>query len=479
MKRMWMFVLATTALLAVTPELSLAAFDVGFVGTDDLVVTQSQALPLPADGVLKYRNVTIASGSTLTFTKNEKNTPVTILASGDILIAGTIDVSGTSAGLQLINGKGGPGGFDGGLGGWFKQDGGRGQGPGAGAGGALRADQTYGAGNGGGGGSVSDGGVGGYYTATYSAPAGSGGQAYGNARMLPFIGGSGGGGGGGTTNYQGGAGGGGGGALMLAASGTINITGAIRANGGGGSPGAGTTTISMSGNNYNYKSSGGGGGGAAGAIRLVATTLAGNGPIEANGSNGGTGCGRNGGNGSVGRIRLEMWNSLRTVVTTPNADVVWYPYALEPPNFPDLAITAVGGMVVPAITKGDYRSADISLPPATQSPVTVIVAASNIPTGTTVSVQSHPEFGNNIKSATGTLSGTESASTAAVQLEIPTGYVALLTVSATYQATTAFLGAPIFSEGEKVVQIRVDSQLGGGSLVTYITESGREIPATM
>lgn len=479
MKQVWMVLLALVA-MAATPGLSRAAFDVGFEGTTDLNVTQSTALQLPADGILKYRNVHIYPGVTLTFKKNEQNTPVTILASGDVLIEGTIDVSGTGAGLQLDYGKGGPGGFDGGRGGWLKQDGARGLGPGCGAGGAQRADKDYGAGNAGGGGFAGWGGTGGYFDANWTAPAGTGGQSYGNARMMPLVGGSGGGGGGGNIKYRGGAGGGGGGAILIASSGTITVKGAIRANGGAGSLGEGYWGgVATRG--------GGGGGGAAGAIRLVATTIAGNGPIDAYGGNGGRGSSREtywsderfGGRGSDGRIRLEIWNSLRSVSTNPNADIVWYPYALAPANLPSLAITSVGGVNVPAVTKGDYKSTDISLPPDTRSPVTVIVTATNIPIGTSVTVKAQPEFGNSIKSASATLTGTDTSSTAAVQLDIPIGYASLLTVSATFQAATAALEAPIFADGEKVAQIRVDSQLSGASTVTYITESGREIPATL
>ncbi|CAI4030259.1 hypothetical protein DNFV4_00687 [Nitrospira tepida] len=52
---------------------------------------------LPADGILNYTTVNIPAGVTVTFQPNSANTPVTLLAQGDVTIAGTINVSGTNA----------------------------------------------------------------------------------------------------------------------------------------------------------------------------------------------------------------------------------------------------------------------------------------------------------------------------------------------------------------------------------------------
>ena len=104
-----------------------------------LNVTANTVLPLPADGILKYTTITVANGATLTFAKNALNTPVHLLATGDVQISGTIDVSSTApvdGNGRLIGGTGGPGGYDGGASGYFSplntRQAGSGQGPGAG-----------------------------------------------------------------------------------------------------------------------------------------------------------------------------------------------------------------------------------------------------------------------------------------------------------------------------------------------------------
>jgi hypothetical protein len=48
----------------------------------------------------------------------------------------------------------------------------------------------------------------------------------------------------------------------------------------------------------------------------------------------------------------------------------------------------------------------------------------------------------------------------------------------TFQLAAAGIG-PIYAEGERVDKIKVAANLGGKSTVTYITESGREVPAVM
>ena len=66
----------------------------------------------------------ILAGVTVKFQRNTANTPVYFLATGDVTIAGVVDVSGengtdgnTGNIAPVPGGKGGPGGFDGGYGG--------------------------------------------------------------------------------------------------------------------------------------------------------------------------------------------------------------------------------------------------------------------------------------------------------------------------------------------------------------------------
>jgi len=121
-------------------------FNSGSTGADGpFSPTATTTLTLPPSGVFNFTTVNIPSGVTVRFTKNAANTPVTILASGDVTIAGTIDVSGSPGGsgssqtlLAPSGGSGGPGGFSGGSGsnGIASTIGGAGLGPGGGSGNA-------------------------------------------------------------------------------------------------------------------------------------------------------------------------------------------------------------------------------------------------------------------------------------------------------------------------------------------------------
>jgi hypothetical protein len=463
---------AILCVVALAPSVSFADFTSGSTGADgDLIVNAPTIIQLPESGVLNYKTVNIKSGYTATFAKNSRNTPVTILASGDVLIDGTISVNGGNGGSLAAVGAGGPGGFDGGAGGSVYGSGYRALGPGGGLGGTFSNSTVISASNnsnytgyGGGGGGFAGGGAAGNSSSPVGGNVGAGGAPYGNDGQLPMIGGSGGGGSGGNLAAAGNAGGGGGGAILIASSGKITVNGSITANGGtGGLVGnVGTNGI-------------GGGGGSGGGIRLVANTITGNGAINASGGYGGM-YQAAGGNGGAGRVRLEAWY-LSMAQSNPYYTVVWNPTAVATPALPSLVISSVGGVAVPAIPKGDTRTPDIQLPSNTQNPVSIVVAAANVPIGTTVTVKASSTIGSTVNSASASLSGTDASSTTAtVSLNLPAGsFPSLITVSTTYTAV-ASNGAPIYAEGERVDKIRVDTAMGGSSTLTYITASGREIP---
>ena len=74
------------------------AFSSGSDGSNgDLNVTANVEIPLPPSGILNYKTVTIGAGTTVTFTRNALNTPVQLLAQGDVVINGIIDVSGANS----------------------------------------------------------------------------------------------------------------------------------------------------------------------------------------------------------------------------------------------------------------------------------------------------------------------------------------------------------------------------------------------
>jgi hypothetical protein len=404
--------------MAGAPAASLADFNSRSTGVDGPLTPvappngpSSYVVPANTNGVYNYTIVNIPSGVTVTFQKNAANNPITLLASGDVTISGTISVNG-AAGNNTIPGTGGPGGFDGGVGGYVNTAGYRGQGPG---GGVASSGIQGGAGGFSSAGSVYQGCSNCYpYNCSNSAP---GGGAYGNASSLPLIGGSGGGGGTGTSTSYGGGGGGGGGAIVIASSGTINAasSGSITALGGNG---AGATFF--------------GGGGSGGAIRLIATTITGEGSITATGGSGGgtTACNVWGsGAASVGRIRLEAWQITRTSNTNPTYTTLLYPVAVNPDSPPSLAITQINDISSPSPTFGAFRTPDVTLPYNTTGPVMVTVTAQNVPAGKVVTVKALPESGNNVITATGTLDAT---STVQVQLALSSGTAYVLSASVNF-----------------------------------------------
>src|SRR2546426_446820 len=195
-----------------------AQFNSGSTGADGaLNPSANLTLTLPATGVFNFTTVNIPGGVILRFTRNATNTPATILAQGDVIIAGTMDVSGSAGGAGSLTGTllgpnggaGGPGGFDGGTGanGVISTTGGAGLGPGGGNGGANSGS------SGGGGGHVAGGrparGAGAVTPARRGAPRAPG--------PLPISGGSGGGGGGAALGAARVWGGGGRGAVRLPA----------------------------------------------------------------------------------------------------------------------------------------------------------------------------------------------------------------------------------------------------------------------
>ena len=462
MRKKEALVFAIVFLTGIFSATAFAAFDSGSTGADGAFnPTSNTVLQIPDSGVFNFTTVNIPSGVTVTFTKNSTNTPVTILAQGDVTIAGTISVNGGNASGYSGQGAGGPGGFDGGYGGIVYQNGRRGEGPGSGGGGAPWASGSNCSGGGGGGGYGANGGNGG----NCNANGGTGGSSYGNGGILPLIGGSGGGGGGGTNTYAGGSGGGGGGAILIASSGTITISGSITANGGNGAAGE----------NNGYGA--GGGGGSGGAIRLIANTIAGSGSLSATGGSGNSGCcgWGPGANGGVGRIRLDAWAVTFSGSKNPVFSSSYYPVVVTPSNTPALSIVSVGGVNAPSNPLGKFQSPDIYLPYNAQNPITIVIAATNVPISSQITISAYPAVGN-VTSTTATLSGTDASSTASAQMNLSTSYTSQLIVTTTFQLT-ASNGGPIYAEGEKVVKVRVTASFGGKSSVTYITESGREIPA--
>ncbi len=229
-----------------------AQFSSGSDGSDGaLAVTGNRVLDLPDDGRFNFTTVTIEEGATLSFNPNPKNTPVYVLASGSIIVNGTVHVNG-GTGDSVNGGVGGPGGYGGGQPGFNELPPGAGLGPGGGLGGAPNRDGA---------------GPGAYLNAGNNTRDENlqQGVPYGTPLLVPMVGGS---GGGGTAGSPGVGGGGGGGALLMASDESITVGQMGRIEARGGSDGDS--------NDFFAPKHGGSGG----AVRLVAPLIQGTGQVN-------------------------------------------------------------------------------------------------------------------------------------------------------------------------------------------------------
>ncbi len=236
----------------------------GSYGAIDVPAGTTRVLDVPADGI--FHCTTIRVVGTLRFNRNAMNTPVHLLATGDVtLTSALIDVSG-ARGSASAPGLAGPGGFDGGAPGSIGISAGDGQGPGGGKAGTTVDGDTEAAGAG-------------YGTTTTQGPVAKRGSIYGSPLLLPMIGGSGGGGVEATTGWGGGGGGGG---IVIASDTRVVFSGgaSIRSNGG---QALNSVILNC---------------GSGGGVRIIAPVVSGSGNIDVRGNGGGTG------NGD-GRIRID------------------------------------------------------------------------------------------------------------------------------------------------------------------------------
>ena len=333
-----------------------ASFQSGSDGSyGPLDVTANTTLDLPANGVFQCTTITVAQGATLTFNRNPLNTPVYLLATGDVTINGSINLSGKASAGNFAGGVGGPGGFDGGPGGFSTVGqtlpGGAGLGPGAGKSGNGTQGSALAAGGGA------------YGSRTSIWLDSRDGVTYGTPLLIPLLGGSGGGGVDGSKD----AGGGGGGGAILIASSTIirvNPTGAIVSRGGAGA-------ASNSGN-----------GGSGGAIRLVAPRVYGTGALDVRGSGY---CGLDCGN-LIGDGRVRIDSIFRFEPTSPSQDNIGFNFrplnvasvgsamVVFPPNSPRLDILQAAGRAIP---EGNNGPVFVELPFGSDTNQTVTVQARN------------------------------------------------------------------------------------------------------
>ncbi len=293
--------------------------------------------------VFKYSSVVISNGATVTFATHPSHAPVVWLVNGDVTINGTVNLDGQTVAYNApALAEPGPGGFRGGTG-RYAAGVGRSSGFGPGGGVYGPANNYYGAGG------------------SYGSLGDYGSTTYGNPSLLPLIGGAGGAGHPGDAR----GGGAGGGAILIASSGGLAISGTVRANGGGSGSGAG--------------------GGSGGGIRLVASSLGGNGVVQCLGGSGTY-------SGGLGRIRIERVTNNANLQVNPDPSVVPLqagatPLIWLPTDGPIATIVSIGGVRAPADPRASFGTygADVTLPQA--SPTQVVIATTNAESASTVKVR--------------------------------------------------------------------------------------------
>jgi len=348
-----------TALLlllgGVLPWASFAqGFSSGSTGADGaLDVTTDTTLDLPPSGIFNFTTINVAAGATLRFNRNALNTPAYLLATGDITITGTINVSGANGTANPpVGGAGGPGGFDGGMPGFINVTPGAGYGPGAGRGGGGWDSGAANAGSA-------------AYAGNATGRSTNHGSPYGSPLLVPILGGS---GGGGCAGSPGIGGGGGGGAILLASNTRIVLTGSVQATGAA--------------------SPGGGGNGSGGAIRLVAPEVSGTGSLNVNGGNYGS-------DGGHGRIRIDTIDrrDLRYNFTPLSAANVGSFMAVFTTPVPRLDILSAAGTAIP---EGSAAPVFIQLPFGSDPNRTVTVQARGFGAVVPIRVVLTPDSGDPI-----------------------------------------------------------------------------------
>jgi hypothetical protein len=426
-------------------------------------------------GVYEFTNVQIIGpsgiGRRVVVVGTSSNVPLSILSQGDITFVSqagngtSLVIPGQTAPNVNTNfaeagARGGPGGFDGGAsgnGGTNPGNGSAGFGPSGGAGGQANATTIEG-----------------LNAASASAPPL-------NYSLTPLTGGSGGGGGAGASptntlgcgtaalGFGGGAGGGGGGAVLLAATGRVDLGSSavgIVANGGNGGRHLNAGSCNLA-----------GGGGGGGSVRIVAREFTGAGTINV--SPGLRGTGNQPAAGGHVRIETNLNTYTGNITGAGAGSFLAFPTAAVPANQPVLRITSVGGIAAPANPAASLATPDITFPSDVVAPVTLTVAANNVPTGTPVNIRVVPASGQPTTATTSGLTGSFGSSTATASVTLPPG-AGVVTASASFSIAgggegpgggAAFNSLPLL-DGKPPERVEVVALADGSSRAYLVAASG-------
>lgn len=414
--RKWLLLIVAFLILPISGQAQ--GFSSGSTGADGALDLSSgdRVVQLPESGILNYTTISIPVSRTLRFKSNSRNTPVIMLAEGDVQIAGSIDVSNAYLSYGCCDFDiiiPGPGGFYGGA---LDK-------PGFGPGGGTTLDCSS-------------------RHAKWVGP----------LSLVPLVGGS--GGAGKYCSDSSSGGGGGGGAILIASSTSITLPsgGAIRA-----------------------KSYGFNGMGSGGAVRLVANALSISGLVDATSSAIYSG---NTVSGNPGVIRLEapVGSLFFNGTSRPPAVLSEINPFLFATAAPVLTIVSVGGLPVPQYSGARFDTIDLLLPNQLSDPISVIVQARNIPVGTEVELR--PLRGSaQATSTSATLNGTFESSngTATISgLSRTLGSITYLLATASFDPPAM---AQVFNPSgrNRVSKVRLEVGLSGRPKIVFLRRNGTVI----
>jgi hypothetical protein len=181
-----------------------------------------------------------------------------------------------------------------------------------------------------------------------------------------------------------------------------------------------------------------------------------------------------GGSGGAGYIRIEAFDlsslSLILLSTSPRVTMAT-PGVVIPANAPSIRIVSVAGIAPPNQPNGSLQGGpDIILPANQSNPVSVSLAASNIPLGSTLQVTLTPESGERTNTQSTALTGTLASSTATASVSLPDG-ISVVQASGTIDVSALAM----VINGERIKSIEVTAVYGGNQTITYITASNKRI----
>ncbi len=352
-----MFVSVALALAGGPSSVRAQLFDFGSDGSFGPITVPDNTqvtLNLPPDGIFNATTITVGQGGGLHFNRNSLNTPVYLLATGNVLLRGGIEVNGAvGTSNPPVGGRGGPGGFDGGMPGFGAEPPGAGHGPGAGLGQTATVQAGLAA-----------------YGPVNFADRPTNGHVYGSPSLIPMVGGSGGGGTLGQPGQPGTGGMGGGGAILIASNTRIDIP----------SPGVVTANGGQNGCQTNE--------GSGGAIRLLAPVVAGNGLIQVGSGN----CNA----GGFGRIRVDSIDRTALQLTfspNPSTTSVGSTMFVFPDFVPRLDILEAAGQI---IAEGAPDPVTVLLPFGSSSSRTVKVQSRHFTGIVPIDVVLTPDNGDRV-----------------------------------------------------------------------------------